>query len=174
MTARKPRTTKKAPDDNALKAAILQAALAHAPFDGFTDTVLRRAAQEAGADKAAVARLFPDGALSLIEAFSEDADRKMETALAARKLSAMKIRARIKTAVLARIAPLRANKEAARRAAAFLTLPPHARAWREAALPHGRCHVAGGGRYLHRFQLLHQARNPGRSVVGHAAALVHR
>ena len=88
--------------------------------------MLSQAAEEAGADKTAVARLFPNGTLGLIEAFSEDADRKMETALAARKLSAMKIRARIKTAVLARIAPLRAHKEAARRAAAFLTLPPHA------------------------------------------------
>ena len=123
MTARK---TGKSADGAALKDAILQAALAHAPFDGFTDAALARAGAEAGADKAAVARLFPDGPQSLVEAFSEDADRKMETALAKQKLSVMKIRERIKTAVLARLDALRPHKEAARRAAAFLTLPPHA------------------------------------------------
>jgi len=123
MTARK---TGKSADGAALKDAILEAALAHAPFDGFTDAALARAGAEAGADKAAVARLFPDGPRSLVEAFSEDADRKMETALAKQKLSVMKIRERIKTAVLARLDALRPHKEAARRAAAFLTLPPHA------------------------------------------------
>jgi ubiquinone biosynthesis protein COQ9 len=50
----------------------------------------------------------------------------MEKSLAALDLKAMKIRARIAAAVMARIAALRPHKEAARRAAAFLTLPPHA------------------------------------------------
>jgi len=122
MTKRKAK-----PDGEAtLRAAILQAALARAPFDGFTDAVLARAGEEAGADKATVAHLFPNGAQSLVEAFSDDSDRKMEVALAKRKLAAMKIRERIKTAVLARLDALAPHKEAARRAAAFLTLPPHA------------------------------------------------
>ena len=38
----------------------------------------------------------------------------------------MKIRSRIATAVMTRIEAVRPHKEAARRAAAFLTLPPHA------------------------------------------------
>jgi ubiquinone biosynthesis protein COQ9 len=122
MTARK--TKKK--DDAALKADILDAALKHAPFDGFTDKALERAAKDAGADAASLARLFPEGPLSLVEAFSDSADDAMEAALAKKKLAAMKIRERIKAAVWARIDALREHKEAARRAGAFLTLPPHA------------------------------------------------
>jgi ubiquinone biosynthesis protein COQ9 len=113
-------------DDAELKAKVLAAALPHAAFDGFTDRMLAAAGKEAGATKAALARLFPQGALSLVEAYSGDADAKMGESLAAMDLKAMKIRARIAAAVTARIAALHPNKEAARRAAAFLSLPPHA------------------------------------------------
>jgi ubiquinone biosynthesis protein COQ9 len=121
MTPRKKKT-----DDVSLKAAVLAAALKHVPFDGFTDKVLDNAGKEAGADKVALARLFPEGPLSLVEAFSESADDAMDVALAKQKLGAMKIRDRIKAAVWARIDAVRDDKEAARRAGAFLTLPPHA------------------------------------------------
>ena len=117
---------KKPADDAALKAKVLAAALPQAAFDGFTDKTLAAAGKEAGVAKNALARLFPQGPLSLVEAFSYDADAKMAEGLAAMDLKAMKIRARIAAAVMARIEALRPNKEAARRAAAFLTLPPHA------------------------------------------------
>ncbi|MEI9990033.1 MAG: COQ9 family protein [Rhizomicrobium sp.] len=117
---------KKPLDDSALKAKVLAAALPHIVFDGFTDKTLANAAKEAGVAKDRLARLFPEGALGLVEAFSEDADAAMEKHLAAMDLKAMKIRARIVAAVMARIEALRPHKEAARRAAAFLTLPPHA------------------------------------------------
>jgi ubiquinone biosynthesis protein COQ9 len=105
---------------------VLKAALKHVPFDGFTDAVLERAGKEAGASKDDLARFFPDGPLSLVEAFSEWADNEMEAAFAKKNLAGMKIRDRIKAAVWARIDALRNDKEAARRAGAFLTLPPHA------------------------------------------------
>ena len=117
---------KKTVDDSALKAKVLGAALPHVVFDGFSDTVLARAAKEAGVAKDRLAQLFPDGPLSLVEAFSNSADAAMEQSLAAMDLKAMKIRARIAAAVMARIEAVRPHKEAARRAAAFLTLPPHA------------------------------------------------
>jgi ubiquinone biosynthesis protein COQ9 len=117
---------KKTQDDTALKAAILEAALKHVVFDGVSDTALARGAVDAGADKAAVKRLFPEGALSLVEAFSETADTTMEESLAAMDLKSMKIRARIAAAVMARIEAVRPHKEAARRVAAFLSLPPNA------------------------------------------------
>jgi ubiquinone biosynthesis protein COQ9 len=120
----KPRRARAAPAD--AKQAILAAALIHVAFDGFTDKVLERAAKEAGVAKNEVARLFPSGPVSLVEAFSESADAEMARLLAKTKLSAMKVRERIALAVKTRIAVLRPNKEAARRAAAFLTLPPNA------------------------------------------------
>jgi len=126
MPSRKTGAKPGARSEDALRAAVLAAALNHAPFDGFTDKVLERAGKEAGADAKALAKLFPNGAMSLVEAFSESADREMEKKLARAKLSSMKIRDRIKTAISARLDAMRPHKEAARRAAAFLTLPPHA------------------------------------------------
>lgn len=106
--------------------AILIAALLHIPFDGFTDSVLARAAEEAGVPKHELRRLFPDGPLSLVREFSEWADAQMIREIRRKQLTALKMRERIALAVKTRIAVLKPHKEAARRAAAFLTLPPHA------------------------------------------------
>lgn len=124
MTARK--TSAKPKSDAVLKEEVLNAALKAIPFDGFTDKVLAAAAKDVGADKIQMARLFPNGPLSLVEAFSESADDAIEASLAKKKLATMKVRERITVAVWARIEALRDHKEAARRAGAFLTLPPNA------------------------------------------------
>jgi ubiquinone biosynthesis protein COQ9 len=73
--------------------------------------------------KTDVERLFENGPVSLVEYFSVWADGEMEKRLAATDLKAMKIRARIAAAVKARLAALKPHKEAARRAAALLSLP---------------------------------------------------
>ena len=125
MTAKKT-GTKKPRDGAAQKQAVLMAALAHVPFDGFTDKLLVRAGEQAGVPKSEIIHLFPNGPLSLVECFSEWVDVEMDGRLAKKKLAAMKIRERIRAAVLTRLDVLRPHKEAARRAAAFLTLPPHA------------------------------------------------
>ena len=108
------------------KESILAAALVHVPFDGFSEKVLERAAREAGVARSEIPRLFPAGPLSLVEAFSEDCDAQMTRLLAKAKLQNLKVRERIALAVKTRIAVLRPHKEAARRAAAFLTLPTNA------------------------------------------------
>lgn len=125
MTAKKP-SAKKPRDEAALRRLVLQAALAHVPFDGFSEKTLERAREEAGIDRAELARLFPHGGLGLVEEFSAWADDEMEAKLRKQKLADMKIRARIKAAMMARLNVLRPHKEAARRAAAFLALPPNA------------------------------------------------
>jgi len=112
--------------DDVLKAAVLEAALPHAAFDGFTAAGLEAAGKEAGLVAAELARLFPQGALSLVEFYSTSVDREMEEKLAAMELPAMKIRHRIAEAVKTRLAILKRHKEAARRAAALLSLPMHA------------------------------------------------
>ena len=111
---------------DALKDAVLNAALKDAAFDGFTDSVLAKAGKSAGADKTTLTQMFPDGPLSLVEYFSTSVDAAMEKKLEAVDLSKRKIRERIKIAVLTRLALLAPNKEAARRAAAMMTLPMHA------------------------------------------------
>src|SRR3954462_500489 len=112
--------------DEELREAVLKAALPHAAFDGFTDMVLQKAGAEAGLVKADVMRLFEDGAVTLVEYFSTHTDAQMERRLAEIDLKAMKIRERIATAVKTRLTILRPHKEAARRAAALLSLPMHA------------------------------------------------
>src|SRR5262249_49868479 len=59
------------------------------------------------------------------EAYSAEADAELEGVLAKLDLKAMKVRERITAAVLARLQILKPQKEAARRAAAFLSLPPN-------------------------------------------------
>jgi ubiquinone biosynthesis protein COQ9 len=113
-------------DDAVLKAAVLAAALPDTVFDGFTDAVLAKAGAGAGVTAGELARLFPEGPLSLIEYYSVAADTEMEQRLAAMNLPGMKIRERIAAAVLARLSVLKPNKEAARRAGATLSLPMHA------------------------------------------------
>ena len=117
---------KKSPDDAAAKEAVVAASLHDAAFDGFTDALLAKAAATAGIEKAELDRLFPEGARSLIEAYSLSVDAEMEKLLAEMALAKMKIRERIAAAVLARLSILGPHKEAARRAAATLTLPMHA------------------------------------------------
>ena len=112
--------------DEELREAVLNAALPQAAFDGFTDAGLQKAGAEAGLEKADVMRLFEDGPVSLVEYFSTRTDAELEKRLAAMDLKGMKIRERIATAVKTRLAILKPHKEAARRAAAFLSLPMHA------------------------------------------------
>lgn len=122
---RKPRS-KKSRDDAELRRVVFEAALPQLAIDGFGEKTLNEAAASAGVDTGTLARLFPRGGQDLAEAFSEWADGQMDAALKNTALSEMKIRERIKAAVAARIVALRRYKEAARRAAAFLSLPQNA------------------------------------------------
>lgn len=111
--------------DEALKHAVIAAALPHVAAYGFTGKLLKVAAAEAGVAHGDIARLFPDGALSLIEAYSAEVDAEMEQRLAKLKLKSMPVRKRIKTAVETRLDILRPHKDAVRRAVVHLSLPPN-------------------------------------------------
>jgi ubiquinone biosynthesis protein COQ9 len=128
MSEAKPKKSRsrKPPDDAAIKRAILEAALPRLAEDGFIGKTLNTAAATAGVDASTVARLFPKRELDLVDVFSEWADDAMEAVLKEPPLTEMKVRARIKAAVSARIIALRPYKDAERRAAAFLTLPQNA------------------------------------------------
>ena len=126
MTAHKPRSKKPPHDDADLRRAVFEAALPRLAEDGFTDKTLNYGAAAATVDVATLTRLFPRPGQDLVEAFSGWADEQMDAALKNTPLSEMKIRERIKAGVNARIVALRPYKEAARRAAAFLSLPQNA------------------------------------------------
>lgn len=119
-------TERREPSDNERKAAVLEAALGYAAKDGFGDRTMTRAGTDAGIGCEVMLHLFPQGAASLVEFYSEWNDAQMEHLLAKENLTEMKIRDRIATAVLKRLEVLKSHKEAARRAAAFLLIPAHA------------------------------------------------
>lgn len=105
--------------------AILEKALALVPFEGWTVTVLRRAADEAGVARETQRQAFPRGVVDLIEFYALECDRQMEDALASRDVAAMKVRERITLAVRVRLETLIAHKGAAQKALAFLANPIH-------------------------------------------------
>lgn len=111
---------------DAVRARLSPAALKAAVFEGFTPKMMANAAKEAGVSAAELAAAFPKGALGLIEYWSAMADRAAAAALTDEGAQGLKIREKVALGVEARIAFLRPDKEAARRAAAFLALPPHA------------------------------------------------
>lgn len=106
-----------------LRRAVLAAALAHVPFDGWTDRVLPRAAADLGLEAAEARRLFPGGAADLIALFVAEADRRMTEALAGHDMAGLRVRDRIALAVRTRLEQARPHREAVRRALAFHALP---------------------------------------------------
>ncbi len=105
---------------------VLQAALPDIARDGFTGAVLEKTGKKLGLKPVEVKAAFPQGAASLVEAFSHWADARMSARLTKVKEKEKSVRGRITAAVRARIEAIAPHKEVTRRAAAFLALPPHA------------------------------------------------
>ncbi len=102
---------------------LLDATLAHVPFDGWTMTALQRAAADLGLESATAVNAFPGGAAELIAFHSAEADRRMLDELEPLDLLAMRVRDRIAAAVRLRLEQNAEHREAIRRALAFLALP---------------------------------------------------
>lgn len=112
---------------DAMRTAILEAALVHVPFDGWTQAVLQRGAKDAGFEPVTALRVFPGGPVEAIEFWSHLADRRMLAALEARDdVAAMKVRERVALAVRLRLEQAAAHREALRRALGQLALPLNA------------------------------------------------
>lgn len=107
------------------RAAILEAAKLHVPFDGWSDVTLRGAAADAQVAPAIVRAVFPRGAVDLALAFHEEGDRAMLARLEAEDLGALRFRDRIAAAVRFRIEAAE-DRELVRRGAALFALPQHA------------------------------------------------
>ena len=120
-------TTHQTPmDDPALdtaRAAILDAALAYVPAQGWTQGVLDRAIADMGTDAPLAQRAYPKGPIGLIKEFDARADAAMEAELARHDLGTMKFRDRIALAVRVRLQALEPHRPAAKRALAVQSLP---------------------------------------------------
>lgn len=103
---------------------ILDAALAHVVFDGWSEATLRAAIADTGTDPALARALFPRGAIDLAMAYHRRGDDLMLARIRSEDLSALRFRDRIAAAVRFRLEA--ADKEAVRRGSTLFALPQHA------------------------------------------------
>lgn len=106
------------------RAAILDAALAHVPFDGWSETTFAAAARDAGVELGHARVLYPRGAVDLAVAAHRRGDAEMVEALAADPGQGLRFRDRIARAVRLRLETL--DREVVRRGATLFALPQHA------------------------------------------------
>ena len=110
-------------DRREIKDRLLEAALLHAAFDGWSRRTLINASADAGLDAATARRLFPQGGDSLLAWLDDWADRRMLEALADQDLNKLPVRRRIGHLVRTRLGLLTPHREAIRRAAAARGMP---------------------------------------------------
>jgi ubiquinone biosynthesis protein COQ9 len=107
--------------------AALVAMLPNVPFDGWSRRALSMGLAELGAPTDEADLLFPGGAVAMVEAFCDLADRQMSDGAAALDLADKGLTARVRAVIALRLAQQQPHKEAVRRALAVLALPMHAR-----------------------------------------------
>lgn len=106
--------------------AIIEAALPHVPFDGWSMTALRRGAVDAGGVPDDATCAFSGGQAEAVELWNALCTARMAERLAATDLAGMKVRERIALAVRLRLEEYGEARETVRRTLAFLATPGHA------------------------------------------------
>lgn len=109
----------------AAKAAILDAALGHVPFDGWSEATFRAALADSGVAPPLGRALFPRGAVDLALAYHQRGDALMAERLRAADLGAMRYRDRVAYAIRTRL-EMAEDKELVRRGTTLFALPTHA------------------------------------------------
>ena len=108
------------------KDEMIDAALMHVPFDGWSEATFRAAAADADIALPEAQALFPRGAVDLALAFHARGDAALAEALAGTDMMALRIRDRITLAVRRRLEIVEDHKEAVRRGMTLFSLPVHA------------------------------------------------
>ena len=108
----------------AAKTRLLDAALAHVPFDGWSDTTFKAAITDSQTATGLARALFPRGGVDLALAYHRQGDDDLREALGTTDLAALRFRDRIAAAIKLRLA--HADCEIVRRGAALFALPQHA------------------------------------------------
>ncbi len=106
--------------------AMLDAAMMHVPFDGWSETSFTAAASDVDVPLAEARALFPRGAVDLAVAFHRRGDRALAAQLAQTDLAHMRFREKVAWAVKARLDAVEDDKEAVRRGATLFALPIYA------------------------------------------------
>ncbi len=106
--------------------AVIAAALAHVPFDGWSDRTLANAVEDASVDASLSRLAFPRGGVDLALAYHFDRDTALAEDLAAADLLGLRFRDRVAYAVMRRLELGAGEREAVRRGVALFSLPHHA------------------------------------------------
>ena len=109
---------------DAAKSLILNAALPHAAFDGWSETTLQAAVADSGVAPGLARALFARGGIDLAVAYHQSGDRAMREAITAADLTALRYTDRVAQAIKVRLAD--ADKELVRRGTTLFSLPHHA------------------------------------------------
>ncbi|MEY8118664.1 COQ9 family protein [Falsihalocynthiibacter sp. BN13B15] len=107
------------------KEALLEAALPHVVFDGWSTATLAEAALDAGISPEDAQAAYPRGGVDLAIAFHKAGDAMMLERLAAADMSNLRFRDKITAAVRYRIEAV-TDKEAVRKGSALFALPQNA------------------------------------------------
>jgi ubiquinone biosynthesis protein COQ9 len=114
-------TTDKTPIE--LREPLIEAMLAHVPFDGWTSKALAHAAEDVGVSAEMAELAFPGGPMEAMETHLALEDQKLAETLAGMDLMNMRIRDRITLAVRTRVEMAAKNREAVKRGVAVHAMP---------------------------------------------------
>lgn len=121
---KQPKKADRTPDE--MRDAILDAALAHVPFDGWCSKALREGAADAGVTEAFARLAFPSGASDMVEYYLARLDERMAAQLKELKLDKMRIRERIAAIIQVRLKLNGEQREVVRRTITWSALPGNA------------------------------------------------
>lgn len=116
----------RAPSRESQRNRLLEAALVHVPFEGWSRRALYAGAADIGSDASVAKRLFPRGGDDLLAHLDNWADRRMMERVDQSALDKLRIRERIAKLVRTRLEVLLPHREAVRRAIAARLLPSNA------------------------------------------------
>ena len=107
------------------KDQLLEAALMHVPFDGWSEATFQAAIADTGVDSTIARAVCPRGSVDLAVAFHKQGDAKMLERMKSEDLSEMKFRDKIAAMVRFRLEVV-TDKEVVRRGTTLFALPQHA------------------------------------------------
>jgi ubiquinone biosynthesis protein COQ9 len=115
-----------ASEDRDPRQDLLEAALQHVAFDGWSEQALANGARDIGLSVPEARNLFPAGPRDLLETFSAEMDRQMLEKLEAMPLEELKVREKVTLGVRTRLELLEPYREEVQRGLSFLALPHNA------------------------------------------------
>jgi ubiquinone biosynthesis protein COQ9 len=115
--------SKDAPELAAARKAILQAALVHVPFDGWSEAAIQAGIRDAGRRESLSTLAFPNGPPDMAEYYCAFADARMAGAIDPDQAAAMRIRDRITFAIRLRMEQADQERAAVAKLMAYFALP---------------------------------------------------